>query len=35
MLKILRSHFRQFFHPTVAGDEGTEGTPALLKAITV
>jgi hypothetical protein len=35
MLRRLRSRFRQFFYSTVAGKEGTEGTPALLKAITV
>jgi hypothetical protein len=34
-LKGLRSCFSQFRHSTVAGKEGMEGTPALLKAITV
>jgi hypothetical protein len=33
-LKSLRSYFSQFLHSTVAGKEGVEGTPALLKAIT-
>jgi hypothetical protein len=34
-LKSSRSRFSQFLHSTVAGKEGMEGTPALLKAITV
>jgi hypothetical protein len=33
--KGLRSEFNQFLHSAVAGKEGVEGTPALLKAITV
>jgi hypothetical protein len=34
-LKGLRSYFNQSRHSTVAGKDGMEGTPALLKAITV
>ena len=34
-LKSLRCCFGLFLHWTVAGKEGMEGTPALLKAITV
>jgi hypothetical protein len=34
-VKDLRCCFGRFLHSTVAGKEGMEGTPALLKAITV
>jgi hypothetical protein len=34
-LKSWRCCFGLFLHSTVAGKEGLEGTPALLKAITV